>query len=295
GPQVAADRYSYVAMMGWSLGVGALVVSPACRARWQAAMFTPLLVALGILTSYQCATWRDARTMWTRVVERHPDHAFGHKMLGDVARRSGDLAGAESSYRAAIALRPLAEAYTNLASTLAASRRFEEAFVHYRTALALNPRYAFAWTSYGVALEEAGQREEALAAHQRAIAIAPGAMEAHVNLGSLLDDLGKPTEALAAHQPALRLMPSPEAYNDLGVLLMKLGRNAEAAQTLRLGIELRADVAVLYENLGFALRASGNPAAALEAFQSALRIDPGLPMSRAAVGELSRAAAPAGP
>jgi len=120
-------------------------------------------------------------------------------------------------------------------------------------------------------------------------------MEAHVNLGSLLDDLGKPTEALAEYRQALRLMPSPEAYNDLGVLLLKLGRPADAVPVLQSGIELRADVAVLHENLGFALRASGNPAAALAAFQSALRIDPGLPMSRAAVSELSGAPSSARP
>src|SRR5439155_17530201 len=51
----------------------------------------PVALVLGVLTWRQSTTWRDARTMWARVVAVAPDNAYGHKSLGDVARDAGDL------------------------------------------------------------------------------------------------------------------------------------------------------------------------------------------------------------
>src|SRR5207247_10085035 len=122
----------------------------------------------------------------------------------------------------------------------------------YRTALGLHPRYAFAWTSYGATLEDAGRRAEAIAAHRRALAINPDLMEAHVNLGSALDAAGQSDEAMREFAAAIRLRPTPEVYNDLGLLLLRLGRPAEAAAALRQGLALRADISVLHANLAVA-------------------------------------------
>jgi Flp pilus assembly protein TadD len=99
----------------------------------------PIMLALGALTWRQCETWRDPRTMWMRVVALAPDHAYGHKILGDVAQTAGDLDTAVVEYRRAVALRPLPEAYVPLAAALAAQRRSDEAFVEYRNAVRIRP------------------------------------------------------------------------------------------------------------------------------------------------------------
>ena len=274
GPQVAADRYTYLAMMGWAVLAGAVVAGTAERP-WRGALAAlPVALVLGVLTWRQSTTWRDARTMWARVVAVAPDNAYGHKSLGDVARDAGDLGTAIAEYRRAIALRPLAEAHMNLAAALAAQRRFDEAFEEYRTALGLNPRYAFAWTSYGATLEDAGRRAEAIAAHRRALAINPDLMEAHVNLGSALDAAGQSDEAMREFAAAIRLRPTPEVYNDLGLLLLRLGRPAEAAAALRQGIALRADISVLHANLAVALQRLNDPAGAAAELAEARRLDP---------------------
>ena len=242
---------------------------------WRGALAAlPVALVLGVLTWRQCTTWRDARTLWARVVAVAPEHAYGHKSLGDVARDAGDLDTAVAEYRRAIALRPLAEAHMNLAAALAAQRRFDEAFEEYRTALGLNPRYAFAWTSYGATLEDAGRRAEAIAAHRRALAINPDLMEAHVNLGSALDAAGQSDEAMREFAAAIRLRPTPEVYNDLGLLLLRLGRPAEAAAALRQGIALRADISVLHANLAVALQRLNDPAGAAAELAEARRLDP---------------------
>jgi lipoprotein NlpI len=54
----------------------------------------------------------------------------------------------------------------------------------------------------------------------------------------------------------------------------------------RRGIALRADLALVHENLGRALRAAGDRAGAVVAFESALRLDPSLPTAREALAAL---------
>jgi tetratricopeptide (TPR) repeat protein len=206
--------------------------------------------------------------------------------MGDIARERGDVAGAIAWYRKATSVRPYAEAETTLAAVLAAQGQSEEAEAHYRRALATDPRNAFAYTSYGVLLGDRGRRDEAIAMHQRAIEIEPGLAEAWTNLGSTFDDLGNAAEARRAYDRALSLRPSPEAYNNLGVLDLKGNRPTEAAARFRQALALRPGVAAIHENLGLALRAAGDAAGAASAFESALRLDPTLPTSRAALEQL---------
>src|SRR5947209_3141566 len=73
GPQIAADRYTYLANLGWAILAGAAMLS--CR---HATRFLVrgsavcVLVALGVLTWSQVQVWRDSKTLWTRVLAIDP-------------------------------------------------------------------------------------------------------------------------------------------------------------------------------------------------------------------------------
>jgi Flp pilus assembly protein TadD len=281
GPQIAADRYTYVALVGWSVLAGAVVVTGTAPWRRVAAA-APVVAVLAILTAFQSATWRDPRTLWTRAVRLAPDCSFAQYRLADVEQRAGDREGAIRRLEAALALRPaFAEAQSDLGALLAASGRLDEALAHYDQALRANPRYAFAYTSLGTALAAAGRNDEALAAHRHALEIDPDLMEAHANLGSLLDDLGRTDEAMAEYQTALRLRPSAEVLNNVAIVLARQGRPAEAAERYREAIALRPELATIRVNLAYALIASGDRAAARQALEAALRLEPGNGQARA--------------
>lgn len=286
GPQLAADRYTYLASIGWSVLVAGALVSGASAPWRRVALAGPVVVVLAILTARQAATWRDAGTLWTRAIAIDPDSAFAQKSMGDVARERGDVAGALGWYRKATSVRPYADAETTLAAVLAAQGQWDEADAHYRRALAADPGNAFAYTSYGVLLGDRGRRDEAIAMHQRAVAIEPGLAEAWTNLGSTLDDLGRADEARAAYEHALALRPSAETYNNLGALDLKANHPDAAAARFRQAIALRPELAAIHENLGLALRAAGDRGGAMAAFETALRLDPALATSRAALEQL---------
>jgi tetratricopeptide (TPR) repeat protein len=177
-------------------------------------------------------------------------------------------------------------AETQLAGVLARRGRYDEAFAHYGAALRADPGDAFAYTSYGATLAERGRLEEALAAHRHALAINPDLMEAHANLGNALHQAGRGEEAMHEYEVALRLRPSAEVYNNIGVILLKANRPADAATSFRRALALREDLALLHENLGRALAAGGDRAGARLEYERALQLDAGLPGARAGLAAL---------
>ena len=81
--------------------------------------------------------------------------------------------------------------------------------------------------------------------------------------------------AAASYRRALALRPDyPEAHNNLGAALAKLGRPAEAVNSYRRALALRPQDAVSFSNLGCALADSGEPEAAIQVFREALALRP---------------------
>ena len=207
--QIAADRYSYMAMLGW------VMVAAACLCRLGQTSSRPRpgaigIIALGLgallalipLTWDQCRTWRDSMTLWT--------HALTH--------------GAGDS----------SEVHNNLGVELARQGKFEAATAHYTKALRLNPRYAHAHNNMGVVLSRQGKFEAAAAYYAVALRLKPGYVAAHNNLGVALTHQGKFEAAESHFALALRLDPDyGEAYNNLGVALASQGKFEAAATSLR--------------------------------------------------------------
>ena len=88
------------------------------------------------------------------------------------------------------------------------------------------------------------------------------------------------------YETALRLRPSVEVYNDIGVVYLKTNRPADAVVALRKALALRADIAVVHENLGRALGLAGDRAGAAAAYETALRLDPNRASARDALAVL---------
>jgi tetratricopeptide (TPR) repeat protein len=103
GPQAAADRFSYLACLGWALALGAAVArfSPAGLV-WAGAW----LVLLGGLTWRQCAYWRDDVVLWERAAAITPDAPIVQVTLATVLTTRGRLEEAEAHLRRSLELKP---------------------------------------------------------------------------------------------------------------------------------------------------------------------------------------------
>jgi len=104
----------------------------------------------------------------------------------------------------------------------------------------------------------------------------PQAWVAHFNLG-----LHDAAHAEYEYREALRLNPNyAEAHNNLGNLLSKQGRHAEAVKHLASVLRLNPRVPAAHNNLGVALARLEKYEAAAECFREALRLDPGYTEAR---------------
>jgi len=160
GNQIAADRYSYVAMIGLvpllAVALAAAlrpIVSPHQPAIALALILATLVVEIG-LTRRQCAIWHDSVALWT--------HAYDH--------------GAANNSRV----------LNNLGYSLTLDGRVAEAVPYLRRALELEPSYANGRHSLGTALVALGRDDEAATEFQEALRLDPQHAESRRDLERLL-------------------------------------------------------------------------------------------------------------
>lgn len=267
GPQLVADRYSYLSGLAWALLSGGALRHYCLARNWPArtgpgaAVLTGLLVVviavLGILTWRQVQVWRDPETLWTHAISTAPS-STAYFNLGAFLENAGRRQEAAEQYRQAIAVNPgLAEAHGRLGLVLARQGEIPEAIFHLREDVRLDPGSSQAHKDLGTVLGRHGRFVEAVEHLRQAAQISPTDAEAHNNLGNALAFLGRLDDAIRHYQEALKLIPdSPEAYNNLGVALAKQGRHSEAVEHFRRALSGRPGFPEAQKNLERALVAS---------------------------------------
>jgi tetratricopeptide (TPR) repeat protein len=124
------------------------------------------------------------------------------------AQSSGNLAYAESSYRALIAEKAFVpELYNNLALICAQSARPKEALGLWRQALAINPRFPDARMHLASAAEQSGDIDKAIAGYERVLADHPGMFLARYQLANVVKAQGKLDEATSHYEIIMQQQP----------------------------------------------------------------------------------------
>jgi tetratricopeptide (TPR) repeat protein len=265
GPQIAADRFTYLPCLGWALlASGGLLAGWRRWARGAAprgglllvgGLVALLVASLGGLTWRQARIWRDSETLWTHALAVRPS-AAGHMNLGVVRAEQGRLTEAISHYQQALAIDPsYAKAHGNWGAALARQGRVGEAIGHYRQALDMDPQAGAVHVNWGLALAAQGRLPEAIEHYEQALRLDPGLAEAHGNWGVALAEQGRIPEAIEQFRQALRINPRfAEAHHNWGAALLSQGRFAEAIdhfqEALRIQPSFAAARATLRSLLG---------------------------------------------
>lgn len=164
--------------------------------------------------------------------------------------------------------------------------RYRDAAAAYRDQLARDPRLVDARLGLARALEAADQPEAAVSALGEAIDMAPDQTEYLVVRGAILGRLRRFPEAEADLRRVLKLHPAhAPALHELGLLFLKKGLAAPAAEMFQRSLSLQPDRPAAYLHLGEALNRAGDLAGAASALQRALQLEPS---SRQALNTLAR-------
>jgi Tfp pilus assembly protein PilF len=191
--------------------------------------------------AYAKGRYREAVESFDVYVQRRPDNAFGHYMLGLSAWKSGDGERARAAFERSLELDS-----TNVKTLL----------------------------NLGRVLLEQGRPDDALVRVGAAIEIDSGLAEARRMMGRVQTARGQRDSAMTSYRVALSLDPADSwSMNNLGLVLIEQGRYAEALLPLARAVELRPDAPAFANNLGVALERTGHLGAAADAFRAALKAD----------------------
>jgi len=178
-----------------------------------------------------------------------------HVNLGDAMLAAGRPDEAILHFRRALEIDPsLVDVRTQLATLLQKQGDGARATEELRTALADrddNPAVRF---NLAVALEREGDPAGAQQLYEEALALDPGYEMARLNLGILRARAGDLPGAIVHFEAAVRSNPtSARAWNNLGLALTAAGRADEAVPVLERAVVLRPDYPEARNNLRLAL------------------------------------------
>lgn len=286
GPQLAADRYSYVPCMTWAVLGGAALLwglrAWLARRLSRVALVpiglgtTSVVVVLAALTWQQTKVWRSSQSLWEHTLKVHPDSWTGHNNLGLTLAKHGKTDEAVSHYAEALRLKPgYLKAHNNLALALAEQGQIDQAIRHFREVLRLHPGHYKAHNNLGLMLEQQARTDQAIEHYNEAVQLNPDFWEAHSNLGVALAKKGRYEQGIAHCREAARLRPdSSKVHSNLGIALVQQGRFDEGMAHYAKALQLEPESLHAHYNLAMALANQGNAEQAIVHFREAARLRP---------------------
>jgi Tfp pilus assembly protein PilF len=261
GDQAMADRYAYVPLIGIfvMLAWGAADFADAHHIGLAPRLVPAalILLALSVATYRQLGYWSNSFDLWTHALAVTGDNFIAQDNLGGALLLLG---------------------------------KPDEAYAHFQAASRINPRDPMSHSNLGTYLQQQGRLAEAVEQYDRAIHLTsdPGLLAAtYANLGNACRKLGQDAQAQESYDQALRMNPGQfNAYLGLGQLQEKRNQLEDAIRSYSRSVELRpTNEGFLL--LGHALESAGRRPEALAAYESALKLSPGLPEAQHAVDALS--------
>jgi tetratricopeptide (TPR) repeat protein len=246
---LAADRYTYLACLGWACLAGAALAtwwdrSRAERTRHRTRALGPaialvMIALLGTLTWRQTGIWRSSEALWRHALSVSPS-ALAHASLAMSLQREGQWVRALEQFDRAVRIDPRNPIIRlSMGSLLAERGHWTEAGEHFRHALQFRPRDPVAHHNLAAALAKDGRWNEAIPHYREALALDPRYVEAHINLGVALDRVGRLDDGLAHFSRAVEIEPrSAVAQNNLGIALARRQRRDEAIARFREALRL---------------------------------------------------------
>jgi tetratricopeptide (TPR) repeat protein len=260
GPQLVADRYTYLPDVVWAVCAGAALLY-VWRRRPRtilplSALAAAILFVLGFLTWKQTQVWHDSESLFRRAVAVAPRSVIAHHNLAGGLANEGRIDEAVELYRGALAIQPYADGHAELGRIFALQGKVDEAIAHDREAIRLDPAYLPARQNLALLFIRLGRLDEAEKEYRAALTVDPSFVEGHHNLAYVLASRGRLDEAIAEYREALKLKPDFAAgYANLGDALLRQGKTGEAIANFKRALEIDPNFAPARQSLEKALAA----------------------------------------
>jgi tetratricopeptide (TPR) repeat protein len=236
GQQARADRYAYISFIGLFIVAVWMVADWARRDRvpraWIAVPATVILVVLSAVTHRQIGFWSDTPAVWSRALAVTQNNFVAHNGLASYLGDQGHDEEAAVHLRAALAIEPDnlpaalgLAAYEHERGNLPAAIELYKTVAHH----AGDPEQrATAYSGLGSAYRQIDDYSDAKQCYQAALQLSPGRPIALVGLGLVAWHDGNFSEAVQQFSDAVAAAPSDIGYLLLARALEQAGRSTEA-------------------------------------------------------------------
>jgi tetratricopeptide (TPR) repeat protein len=176
----------------------------------------------------------------------------------------------------AIAIKPdYVEAYGNMGAAYGEMGQHTDAINACKKAIAINPDYAVAYFNMGNTYLKLGQHTHAIVAYKKAINLKPDLTGAYLNMGAAYAGLGRYNDEIATYKKTIAISPNnATAYCNMGSTYLILRKYTDAIAAYKKAVAFKPDYAKAYFNMGVAHSRLGRYAAAIVAYKKAISIEP---------------------
>ena len=181
--------------------------------------------------------------------------------LGRIHSDSGDHDLAATEFRQALTLDPHnAHALNGVAYAQESARQIVEAEATYKSAVALRPDDWDSYNTLGLFYQRQHRLDDAIAALSKAVELTPDNGLAYANLAAVYLSYGRPQDLTAAERAlrkSIAISPTYSTYANLGYLYLQQRRYRESAEMTLKATQLNDKDFLVWENLDWAYRGSG--------------------------------------
>lgn len=196
---------------------------------------------------------------------------------GDALQRTKQYVKSVAAYQRAIEYDPCCvDAYIQCGDVFYLLKNTKKAAEMYQMAIAIDPNNAAAYFALAKTCQQEGKMIPALSCYEKVLQLNPNHVEALSNVAAIfVPQYDQHVEAEKLLLRALALKPDlVEAYINLGVLYLRLGRFLESEQKLKQAITFDTHAIEAYMNLGLTLYCQNKISEATSYFKKALSLDP---------------------
>jgi protein O-mannosyl-transferase len=269
GAQAMADRYMYIPMVGLLIIAAWAVkdlIANRPRLRIVAAVLAiAVLSSAVILTRMQVRHWQNSITLFDYALKVTKNNWIAENSYGCALSKVGWLDEAVLHLRKAVLINPgFFDARINLGKVLLMQGNLSEAVARFNELLERKQSSAEVYYHLAVALSRQKKYDEAIKCFARAIELDPKYPYARSGMGIILAATGRPDEAIVCFNDALRVTPDPDkadVYANLGLAYNQLGKYEQALRNWTRAAELNPNSTEVLNNLAWLLATAGDVSA----------------------------------
>ena len=236
GEQAMADRYAYLSFIGlfvmFSWGVAEVAARRRLSPAWAKGISVALLLILAAATRHQLTYWQNDVALWSHAAEITTGNYVAEDNLGVALMHGPDMEQAIVHFRRALAIDPHnGLGHLALAGYAQQKHRWPEAIAAYKQGISEVSEVgtlARAYNNLGYVYLYAGDQADARDSFQRAVRLSPDLERSWQGLGASAQNSGDLASAVQFYKRANETRPSSLGYVLLARALDRSGRAQEA-------------------------------------------------------------------